>query len=201
MFTGLIEATGLAGSVETKSGGSLVRIDCDSAFLSDVSEGDSIAVNGVCSTALSLTATSFLVDYLPETLSKTTVSSLKEGDTLNLEKAMTLSDRLGGHYVTGHVDTVGRVVRCEKAEPWGEFEVSFDREWLPFVVHKGSITIEGISLTISDLKENHLTCSIIPHTFEKTNLGCKIPGEGVNLEFDLYGKYIYRFHQLDQAKA
>lgn len=197
MFTGLIETVGKVASCHAQGDGLLLEVVCEPDFMRDVKEGDSIAVNGVCSTVIAPHASGFGVAYLPETLSCTTLRFAQVGVGLNLEKAMRLSDRLGGHYVTGHVDDIGLIEVLEPSDPWGELVVSYASQWQPYLVQKGSVAVDGISLTIAELTDLTFTCCIIPHTYAHTVLSGKVKGAGVNLEFDLYAKYLYRFHTLE----
>ena len=157
----------------------------------------------MCSTVLGVTPLSettgvFSVDYLPETLKKTTMGLLKEGDKLNLEPSLKASDRLGGHIVTGHVDCVAEVTKVTTLGETWIYEFTYQESFKPFIISKGSIAVDGISLTVVDPKENRFECHIIPHTGEETTLTLKKEGMMVNLEYDLTGKYLYRFYQLEK---
>jgi riboflavin synthase len=192
MFTGIIEDVGRVKNIEKK--GAFGRITVETGLpLKDVKPGDSIAVNGACLTATRVEGSSFSADISGETLSVTTLGGLKPGDKVNLELALTLSKPLGGHMVTGHVDGVG-VIRRMKAEGGNlVIEVAAPMEVLAQVVKKGSITVEGISLTVAGLLSDGFTVAIIPHTLEKTNLLAMGEGAKVNLETDLVGKYVQKF--------
>ena len=192
MFTGIIEDIGRVKSVEKR--GAFGRISVETALITkDVKTGDSIAVNGACLTATALSATFFSADVSAETLNVTTLGSLKPGDSVNIELALTLTKPLGGHMVTGHIDGVG-VIRKKTSR--GEnlvIEVAAEQSVLAQVVKKGSIALDGISLTVAELLSDAFTVAIIPHTLSMTNLLSKGEGSKVNLETDLIGKYVEKF--------
>lgn len=185
MFTGIIEELGtVAGS------GSRLVIRC-STVLEDAREGSSIAVNGVCLTALHLTADSFAADLAPETLARTNLGDLKPGSRVNLERPMTPATRLSGHIVQGHVDATGEIVALDELGDgnwWLKVRVpaALDR----YLVHKGSIAIDGISLTIASLDRDVLGVTMIPHTYANTTLGSRRVGERMNLEVDVLAKHV-----------
>ena len=192
MFTGIVEAKGEIKSIEPKSGFVRIRISSDLG-LSDVKEGDSISVDGACLTATAINASrgEFFADVSPETLGVTTLSDLKVGSRVNMEKAMRLDSRLGGHLVAGHVDCVGRLV---EKRPAGEgvllgFEVDSGR----YLVDKGSVAVDGVSLTVNRVQDRRFWVMIIPHTAALTGLTEKKINDRVNVEFDLIGKYIEKF--------
>lgn len=160
--------------------------------LDDVKLGDSIAVNGVCLTVVEFTSHSFTADVMPETVSKTTVGSFKPGNAVNLERALRLSDRLGGHLVQGHVDAVGRIAQKERLDIAIILRISAPASLLKYAVPKGSIAIDGVSLTVVDVFDDCFTVSLIPHTAHQTVLGSKHPGDPVNLESDIIGRYVER---------
>lgn len=192
MFTGLVEEVGHLRHVKG-TGQSLYLTISASKVLSDIHIGDSIAVNGVCLTVTAYTANSFTADVMPETFRKTTLHQLKSGDKLNLERAMSAQGRFGGHIVQGHIDGVGRI---KAKTPEGNAIVfviePLDSKLLKYVVSKGSITIDGISLTVVHTQEQQLTVSIIPHTMSETVLLDRGVGDMVNLECDILGKYVER---------
>lgn len=190
MFTGIIEAFGTVTSISQKGNGKTMTFQAPTEIVSQLKTGDSISVSGACSTALDITNTTFTVDYLPESLAKTTLNDLTIGSTVNLELCLTPQSRIGGHFVTGHVDTIGHITQLSQESPWGSIEITFDTAWSKYIVDKGSITIDGISLTIVDRSLTTLTCHLIPHTFTHTILGQKKVGQRVNLEFDVLGKYV-----------
>lgn len=197
MFTGLITATGTVSNITQLGKGLEVDISCNNAFSSDISIGDSINVNGVCSTAISKTDSSFKVQYLEETLNKTTMSLIKEKDIVNLEPCLTLQTKLGGHLVSGHIDDTGTISSFEKDGQWAVIKIDYNQQFAPFIIPKGSIAIDGISLTVVDAEISRLSCHLIPHTQENTSLKTKKSGDKINLEFDQIGKYLYRFHSLE----
>lgn len=191
MFTGIIKQVGKIIRVEPLNKGLDVVISCNTKSL-NCELGDSINVNGVCSTVANFDATQFSVQYLEETLNKTTFSSMAVGDYVNLESSLTLETKLSGHFVSGHVDGVGKIEALKVDEPWGMLNVSFDADLAPYFIYKGSICIDGISLTVADIKDNSFICYIIPHTFQETILQYKNVGDSVNLECDFIGKYVLR---------
>ncbi|MCI3920234.1 riboflavin synthase [Paenibacillus sp. TRM 82003] len=190
MFTGLIEEIGTLQSV-TRQGEALVLTIRAKKVLEGVALGDSIAVNGVCLTAIRFDATSVAMDVMPETYRRTTLSGLKPGDRVNLERAMLATARFGGHIVQGHVDGTGRVVKREPLDNAVYYTIEPDDPQLfRYVIAKGSIAIDGISLTVVDTTQTAFRVSIIPHTLDQTVLQHKHPGDAVNLETDIVGKYV-----------
>jgi riboflavin synthase len=195
VFTGIIEEVGAIQELRFLSEGATVKVAA-SKILDGMKIGDSVSVNGVCLTATKISANYFLCDISMETLRRSSFRDAKPGTKANLERSLMIGDRLGGHFVLGHVDDVGRFIG---KVPSGEgFELSFD---FPdalerYLVYKGSISVNGISLTISSLKKRTFSVSIIPHTYESTNLGQLAIGDLVNLEVDVLGKYFERFFQL-----
>ncbi len=193
MFTGLVHSMGKVTSCSVLDEGTQLTIHTPQLKTLYVT-GDSIAVNGVCSTATQCAEDAFQVDYLPETLNKTTIGTIKEGDHVNLELSLTPSSRLGGHFVTGHVDDTGLIKRLKTTDTWGEIEIEIDSKWDPFLIPKGSICIDGMSLTVVDVGDKYFTCHLIPHTIHQTVLQYRREGDKVNLEFDLLGKYVHKFY-------
>ena len=191
MFTGIIEELGRVRSIEER--GENARIVIDARVVTEgTSHGDSIAVNGVCLTALDIHDDSFAADVSSETLLRSTLGSLKPGAPVNLERAVTLATRLGGHMVQGHVDARGQFMSVEDhGESW-TVHIGFPPEIARYLVFKGSVAVEGISLTIANLGENYFEIAIIPKTWDVTNLSHLRPGDGVNLEVDVIGKYVER---------
>lgn len=197
MFTGLIEELGTIRSRDVFAAGERLVISA-SLVTGDLKNGDSIAVNGVCLTALDIQNGTFAADVSPETLDKTTLGSLKEGSRVNLERSVTTTTRLGGHIVQGHVDGRGAFV---SAVPEGDFwtvTIGFPEHLARYFVHKGSVSVEGISLTIAALRDDTLDIAIIPKTWEQTNLSTLSPGDAVNLEADVIAKYVERLVEARQ---
>jgi riboflavin synthase len=190
MFTGIIAAVGDVAEVIRSAGGISLRIDAGSLQLDDVALGDSIAVNGVCLTVVSLHTKSFDVDVSQETLS--CVAGFERGGAVNLEKALRLADRLGGHLVSGHVDGVGIV---ERFEPMGDnrlLEIALPPDLGKYVTRKGSIAVDGVSLTVNEVSATRFTANLIPHTIANTNFAALRPGARVNIEIDLLARYVER---------
>lgn len=192
MFTGIIEEIGFLQRVE-KSEASR-RLAIEAAFAGDLSVDQSVAVNGACLTVVEQNAESFTVDVIEETLQKTTLGSFKQGDQLNLERALILGDRLDGHLVQGHVDATGTIEIVEQLSKYRNACIVYPQEFAPFLIPVGSVTVDGISLTIAELDEPEGTFEVglIPHTLEHTTASSWQPGEKVNLEFDVIGKYVQR---------
>ncbi len=161
--------------------------------LDKVKLGDSIAVNGICLTVVKYDTNKFSVEVMDETLKKTNLGQLRAGDLVNLERALSLGDRLGGHLVSGHIDGVGIIVSIEKVDIAHIYTIAGPREVLDYVINKGSIAIDGISLTVTNCNSSNFSVSLIPHTANVTTLGTKKPGDKVNLEADMIGKYVAKF--------
>jgi riboflavin synthase len=194
MFTGLIEAVGQLAERSPVPGG--VRLRIVTPLARDLALGDSLAVNGVCLTVASLGDAEMSAEVGPETLRVTTLGALKEGGLVNLERPLRADSRLGGHFVQGHVDAVGSV---EEVRPDAEFHwltVSYPKELSPFIVPKGSIAIDGISLTVARLRADGFDVQLVPYTLTHTNLKAARSGDSVNLECDLVGKYVVRSMEL-----
>ena len=189
MFTGIIEEVGVLEELSTGNGFGLMEIKCNKV-LEDTKIGDSIATNGVCLTVKEKSSSSFKAEVMGETLAKSNLGSLKVGDKLNLERALKLSDRLGGHIVSGHIDGVGKIVSIKEERDGTWFTISAPEEVLKYVIYKGSIGIDGISLTVAYVNDEVFKVSVIPHTLENTILENKKVNSNVNLECDLVGKYI-----------
>lgn len=198
MFTGIVATTGRIASA--RSEGELLRltIDAGSLDLADVALGDSIACNGVCLTVVALGAASFEVDVSVETL-RCTVGLDQEGRLVNLEKALRLADRLGGHLVSGHVDGVGQVRALQQVGDFLEVAITAPPELARYIATKGSVTVNGVSLTTNRVDGDVFTLMLIPHTLERTNLHQLAVGQGVNLEVDLIARYVERL--LSQGKS
>lgn len=191
MFTGIIEESGKISSLEKHASGAKIRITAK-IVTENTNEGDSIAVNGVCLTALDIKKDSFTADVSQETLDKSTLSKLKTGAVVNLERAVTPMTRLGGHIVQGHVDATGKFVSAKQNGDFWTVRVSFPNEIGQYLVYKGSVSVEGISLTIAELKDDYFEIAVIPKTWELTNLSSLKSGDAVNLEADVIAKYVER---------
>jgi riboflavin synthase len=193
MFTGIIEEVGTLAAVEplgSDRAGKRLTIEADMAPA--LRPDQSVSINGACQTVVEANDEAFQVVSVEETLRKTTFGQLEEGDPLNLERAMQPEGRLDGHFVQGHVDATGRVVRAEKEETNWLYRIRFDAPYAAYVIPVGSIAIDGISLTVARLEDDELTVAIIPHTYEHTNVRTWAEGQAVNLEFDMIGKYVVR---------
>jgi riboflavin synthase len=195
MFTGIVEELGTVERVERQSDAVRLTVRAQTV-LEDAGLGDSISVNGCCLTVGTRTADTWTADVMAETLAKTGLGDLAAGDRVNLERAVTAGTRLGGHLVQGHVDAVGQVVRREPGEHWDVVTLSMPRTLAPYLVDKGSITVDGVSLTVVEAGEEAFTVSLIPETLRRTTLGFRQPGDAVNLEVDVIGKYVARQLQL-----
>ncbi|MEK7298959.1 MAG: riboflavin synthase [Candidatus Margulisiibacteriota bacterium] len=200
MFTGLIQTLGAVTAVRPLENGRSVKIAAPLDWLSGLRVGDSVAVSGVCSTVVAIEEDRIAFDYLPETLAKTTVSELMPGARVNLEKSLSVGDKLGGHWVSGHVDGMGSVISQRLEGPFAVLTVRFDPAFAPFVISKGSVTIEGVSLTVVDVTADTLSVHLIPHTLGITTLQDLREGSRVNLEFDVMAKYLFRFFQLQNRE-
>jgi riboflavin synthase len=192
MFTGIVEEIGTVMAVEAVGGGVRLRIAA-STVLDDATVGASIAVDGCCLTIVELDAGCFVADAVPETLARTTLGGRRAGDRVDLERPVRLHDRLGGHLVQGHVDAVG-TVRERTPQPDGSARLRVDApaRVLAYVVEKGSITVDGVSLTVAGVVPRGFEVALVPHTLVATTLGAKVPGDAVNLEGDVVAKYVER---------
>ncbi len=191
MFTGIIEELGQVKAVDTHASGSRLVIEVRSVT-SDVSDGDSIAVNGVCLTALDVRSNSFAADVSPETLRRSTLGTLITSSRVNLERALLPTSRLGGHIVQGHVDGRGTFRGASQEGDFWTVTIGYPPELARYFVEKGSVTVEGISLTIASLSDESFDIAVIPKTWEMTNLSLLHPGAEVNLEVDVIAKYVER---------
>ena len=192
MFTGLIQDVGKIQSVEPREGG--VRIGISSQLnLGSIKIGDSISVDGVCLTVVSLGGKTFTVEVSPETLQKTTLAEARQGRRVNLETALRMSDPLGGHLVAGHVDGTGEVLEVSPEGNSWRYRFRVPPEISRYLVEKGSVAVDGISLTVAGLQDKEFTVSVIPHTAQRTTLGEKRAGDRVNLENDMIAKYVEKF--------
>lgn len=195
MFTGIIEETGKIEVLRIGKQGAAIRISAKS-IPSTLKTGDSIAVNGVCLTAAASDSCAFECDISAETLRRTSFESTREGAAVNLERPLAVGSRLGGHFVLGHVDGMGKLLFSKPSGAGVEMMFGFPRELDRYLVYKGSIAVDGISLTIASLEEASFSVAVIPHTLQNTNLMHLRIGDLVNLEVDILGKYFERFYQL-----
>lgn len=201
MFTGIIEAKGSIASMTPKSGDMTLSIRTGDLDLTDVQLGDSIATNGVCLTVVSLTGSGFTADVSGETLSLTTLGKLTAGAPVNLEKALTPTTRLGGHLVSGHVDGLGKVVSLTPDARSTRIDIEAPATLAKYIAHKGSVTVDGISLTVNSVQGAVFSLNIVPHTQHMTTIGDWQPGTQVNLEVDIIARYLERLLLGDNAAA
>lgn len=200
MFTGIVEELGTVAAIEDQ--GDAIRLTITSDItLSDAGLGDSIAVNGCCLTVAERTDTTWTADVMAETLDKTSIGGLVVGEQVNLERAVTAEKRLGGHIVQGHVDAVGEVVARTPSEHWEIVEIAMPAELGRYLVDKGSITVDGTSLTVVEAGETTFTVSLIPETLARTTLGFRTPGSRVNLEVDVIAKHVEKLVRAYTAPA
>ncbi len=191
MFTGIVEELGTVDALTDQ--GDAVRLTVRGPVVtSDADLGDSISVNGVCLTVATREGETFTADVMQETLAKSSLGALAPGGRVNLERAVTATTRLGGHIVQGHVDGTGTVLRRTPSEHWTVVEISLPQELARYLVPKGSITVDGISLTVVEVLASSFTVSLIPETLARTTLGFREPGDVVNLEVDVIAKYVER---------
>ena len=194
MFTGIVEEMGTIRSIRKGTHSAVLEIQAK-VVLEDIHVGDSIAVNGVCLTATSFTPTTFTADVMHETLNRSSLAALRPGSRVNLERAMAANGRFGGHIVSGHVDGLGTVLSTQKDDNAIWYTIGASPEVLRYVVEKGSITIDGISLTVAKVDDQSFAISAIPHTVAVTVLQDRKPGDRVNLETDIIGKYVEKLLQ------
>lgn len=198
MFTGIIEEIGIVQEFDFVNGFGIIRVGCANV-LEDTKIGDSIATNGVCLTVKEISTNSFKAEVMGETLDKSNLGRLKTGDKLNLERALKLSDRLGGHIVSGHIDGVGKIISIKEESNGTWFTISAPKEVLKYIIYKGSIAIDGISLTVAYVDDLVFKVSVIPHTLDNTILPFKKVDSNVNLECDLVGKYIEKLFTVKKS--
>jgi riboflavin synthase len=200
MFTGIVEGIGTVTEVQRR--GELLRVGITTPpSLTDIAVSDSICVNGVCLTVTVCSKGSFQAEISPETLQRTNVGFLRPSDEVNLERALKISDRLGGHLVTGHVDATGSVAEFIRSPGSFVMTIKVPRDIVPYLVEKGSVTVEGVSLTVSGVRGDAFSVAIIPYTAENTTLGKKKIGDVINIEVDIIGKYVKRFLEGSSGRA
>ncbi len=190
MFTGIVEELGTVAALERLDDAARITIDC--GLLDDVRTGDSISVNGCCLTVTEHDGRRWTADVMQESLNKTSLGALLEGDQVNLERAMPVTARLGGHIVQGHVDGVGTIVARHPSEHWDIIEISLPPGLAPLLVDKGSIAVDGVSLTVVTVTDDSFSVSLIPETLARTTLGARAVGDRVNLEADVLAKHVAR---------
>ncbi len=196
MFTGIVEETGTIIAIGANS----ITIECQK-ILEDVKLGDSIMVNGVCQTVIDFGENFFRANLSQETLNITTFSDSKQGDIVNLERALTLNTRLGGHLVSGHTDCKGQLISVQKNNQFYDMTFEIPAEFAKYIAYKGSITVNGISLTIAEINNNTVKVAVIPHTFENTNLKTLKNGDFVNIETDILAKYVEKMLSANDNKS
>jgi riboflavin synthase len=201
MFTGIIQALGKISRIDKSADSARIEISAGGLDLGDVKLGDSIAVSGPCLTVIEFDADSFAVDVSTETLERTTLGSKRVGTAVNLEKALRLSDRLGGHLVSGHVDGVGRVVERAAVDGYVRFRIDAPQALAKYFAEKGSVSVDGVSLTVNAVSGTTFELMIIPHTLQETTLGSLAGGDPVNLEIDLVARYLERLSSYDTNPA
>lgn len=199
MFTGIVEETGTVKSISMAGSSGTIVIEAKKV-LENTQIGDSIAVNGICLTVTSMTANSFSADVMAETVRRSSLSECRSKDKVNLERAMAANGRFGGHIVSGHIDGTGTIVSLKREENAVWVKIKTAPGIMKYIVEKGSICIDGISLTVAKIAESDFSVSVIPHTGEETTLLKKKAGDIVNLENDIVGKYIERFMTIGNAK-
>ena len=193
MFTGLIAELGRITAIEKGQSSAVFTVSAP-ALISQIALGDSVAVNGVCLTATSITGESFTADVMVQTLAVTSLAQLAVGSPVNLELAALLNTRMGGHMVQGHVDGVATVVGLTPGEKWAQFDITVPEKLAKYIVNRGSICLDGVSLTVGEINDanNVVTLWLIPETLERTNLATKQPGDLINVEVDVLAKYVER---------
>ena len=199
MFTGIVEEIGSLKAVKQKTEALEIQISAEKV-LEDVQLGDSISINGVCLTVTDYTKQTVHFDVMPETYRATTLNELKQGSPVNLERAMAAGGRFGGHLVSGHIDGTGKIVSKNPESNAVYYEIELPDALVHYFVYKGSIAVDGTSLTVYGVDDNKVTISLIPHTMEHTVLGGKGPGDHVNIECDMIGKYVAHFLKGQQSE-
>lgn len=199
MFTGIVEEVGTVQNIKKGQHSAVLTIEAHQV-LEDVKLGDSIAVNGVCLTVTSFSAHSFCADVMHETFHRSSLAQLHRGSHVNLERAMSANGRFGGHIVAGHVDGVGKIIQIHRDDNAIWYTVQIEPKWLRYVVEKGSVTLDGISLTVAQVFADSFSISAIPHTVEQTILRERVQGDIVNVETDVIGKYVEKLMQPAQKQ-
>lgn len=199
MFTGLVEEVGIIEKVEKKRGGLAITVNT-TLITNDLKIGDSVNINGVCQTVVKIEGTKFKVDTIGETISKTTLGSLKPLDRVNLERSLTPATRMGGHFVLGHTDTAGKIININSTPKEITVTISYPEQFSVYLANVGSIAIDGISLTVAEHTHNTFKVALIPHTWKETSLQYKKTGDPVNLEFDILGKYVFNILSRTSSK-
>lgn len=199
MFTGIIEEIGIIKNVKKNNKSSIITIQGKKIF-EDINIGDSISVNGVCLTVTTFSNEIFTADVMNETLSRSSLGSLQNGSYVNLERAMSASGRFGGHIVSGHIDGTGKIIKIKRDDNAIWYTVTVENNLIKYIVEKGSIAIDGISLTVVNVNENSFSVSIIPHTSQETILSHRLVGDIVNIENDIIGKYVEKLITFEKNK-
>ena len=199
MFTGIIEEIGIIQSIKKNNKSSVLSIQGKKIF-EDIQIGDSISVNGVCLTVTTFSNKTFTADVMNETLSRSSLGSLKNGSYVNLERAMSSSGRFGGHIVSGHIDGTGRIIKIKRDDNAIWYTIIVEDSLIRYIVEKGSVAIDGISLTIANVNESSFSVSIIPHTSQETTLSHRLVGDIVNIENDVIGKYVEKLINFEKNK-
>ena len=199
MFTGIIESKGEIISIANKTNSREFTVSLDNMF-DDVNIGDSIAVNGVCLTATGISSNQINFDVISETLEKSNLGDLEIDSQVNLERALTLSSRLGGHILQGHVETIGIIMDIEESGKGAILSIAIDPLYMRYCIPKGSIALDGVSLTIASILDNIVKIALIPHTLEMTTLGSREIGDSLNIETDIIGKYIERLMSFEDGE-
>ena len=195
MFSGIISHLGKVADIQKKDENSVLKINTKNSFLKDTEIGESIAVNGVCTTVTNIDSDTFSVDIMPETLRLTNLFDLNVEDTINLEKSLKIGDRISGHFVSGHVDSCEEVLSFTKTDDGKILTISLNEKINKYVPLKGSITINGVSLTVMDVDEKSCSIALIPHTLEETNLGKLEKSDKVNVEVDMIARYLEKINK------